>query len=79
MWCNSLSRVMICFNVFSELNFNSNKMFGMTVTAKAFYLMEKLMMFTKLGTLIPPLILLMTYSPLIYLAYTQRHGNKIVK
>jgi hypothetical protein len=54
-------------------------MTGMTVTAKAFYLMEKLLMFTKLGTLIPPLIFLMTYSPFIYLTYICGHGNKIRK
>ena len=66
-------------SVFSELNFLSHKMTGMTVTAKAFYLMEKLLMFTKLGTLIPPLIFLMTYSPFIYLTYICGHGNKIRK
>ena len=49
------------------------------MTAKVFYLMEKLMMFTKLGTLIPPLTLLMIYAPFIYLMYLQGHGNKIVK
>ena len=66
-------------SVFSELNFLSHKMTGMTVTAKVFYLMEKLLMFTKLGTLIPPLIFLMTYSPFIYLTYICGHGNKIRK
>jgi hypothetical protein len=56
-------------------------MTGMTVTAKAFYVMEKLMMFTKLGTFIPPLSFLMTYSPFIYQLILSPIvlGNKIVK
>ena len=69
------------YSVFSELNFLSNKMTGMTVTAKTFYLMEKLMMFTKLGTLISPLTLMLIYSPFIYIHIHIHliHGNKIVK
>jgi hypothetical protein len=42
-------------------------MTGMTVTAKTFYLLEKLMMFKKLGTLISPLTLMLIYSPFIYI------------
>ena len=39
---------------------------GMTITAKVFYIADKLQLFTKLGTLIPPIAYVLLYMPTIY-------------
>ena len=44
-------------------------MSGMTFSAKLFYIADKLQLFSKLGTLIPPIALVLLWLPCSYATY----------
>ena len=46
------------------------RMSGMTFSAKLFYIADKLQLFSKLGTLIPPIALVLLWMPGSYATYT---------